>query len=245
MLGALVLSACSLSPDPASEATGKAAPGPQVGTELDQALPPAVLNLPFQTSDGRTVQLRQLRGKVVVISDMMTLCQETCPMDTATVVQTARDEDARGQTGHVVYLSVTVDPTRDTPGQLSAYRRLFAPAPSNWLLLSGQASDLATLWDFLGVWRQRVPQGPGPAPRNWRTGAALTYDVHHSDEVFFLDEQGHERFVLEGPPSVPPKLLPRTLRAFLSDQGRQNLSSPPTTDWDEAQARQVLSWLLP
>jgi protein SCO1/2 len=220
------------------------APGAAVGTELDEALPASVLDIPLEDSGGRTVRLRQFRGEVVVISDMMTLCQETCPMDTATVVRTARDENAHGGASGVVYLSVTVDPARDTPEQLHAYRGLFDQAPTNWLLLTGRTSDVARLWKFLGVWHQQVAEGPGVLPRNWRTDAALTYDVSHSDEVFFLDKRGRERFVLEGPPSVSPTLLPRTLRGFLNAQGRRDLASPSSSDWDESQARQVLAWLL-
>jgi protein SCO1/2 len=228
------LAACA-SPAHGLAGTHGPAPGAEVGTALDQALPASVLDLPLTSSD----------GKVVVISDMMTLCQETCPMDTATVVQTVRDENAQGHAGQVVYLSITVDPGRDTPAQLHAYRELFAPAPTNWHLLTGQPSSVAALWKFFGVWQQKVPEGPGPAPRNWRDGAALTYDVSHSDEVFFLDRHGHERFVLEGPPTVARALVPRALRSFLNAQGRHNLTSPASTDWNESQARRVLAWLLP
>ena len=184
------------------------------------------------------MSLAQLTGRIVVLSDIMTLCQETCPIDTATVVQTARAQDHSGTPP--MFVSLTVDPTRDTRTQLSAYRRLFTKPPRDWQAWTGSAKNVNALWDYFGVWRKRVPDGPGAAPRNWRTGAKLTYDVQHSDEVFFLDAAGHERFVLEGAPYAAGGTVPRKLRAFMDDEGRKNLTDPASTAWTEAQAETVI-----
>jgi protein SCO1/2 len=229
-----------------SGASGAATPpGRSVGTSVDQALPAAIFDLPFTSSTGATVRLRDFAGKVVALSDVMTLCQETCPLDTATFVQTDRDEVAarRGQPTDEVFLSITVDPARDTTAQLAAYRHLFTSPPSNWLALTGPAASVNALWDFLGVWRQKVPEPSGPPPKNWRTGQALTYDVQHSDEVFFLDRAGHERYVLEGPPYATRGSIPGELYGFLDSAGKRNVAHPASTDWTESQARQVLAWL--
>lgn len=222
---------------------GNAEPGADVGTATDHALPVRILDLPFTNSTGATVHLRDFTGKILAISDVMTLCQETCPLDTATFVQTTRDEDAAGHRDGEVFVSITVDPARDTTAQLAAYRQLFTKPPLNWLTLTGPASSVDALWSFLGVWRHKVPD-PATAPaHNWRTGKALTYDIEHSDEVFFLDRRGHERFVLEGPPYAPRSSIPATLYGFMDAQGHQNVTSPPSTAWTETQARQVLTWL--
>lgn len=235
-----VLCGCSVQPRAASSSP---APGNDVGTKLGAALPAHILDLPFTTSAGRTVTLRSFAGKVIAVSDMMTLCQETCPLDTATFVQTDRAEQQAGRAQDEVFLSITVDPVRDTPRQLTAYRKLYAPPPPNWLALTGSQQAVDTLWNYLGVYRKHVPEPAGQVARNWRTGASLTYDVQHSDEVFFLDRRGHERFLLEGPPYATSQSVPSTLQKFLNKQGRANLATPPSTDWTEAQARGVLDWL--
>ncbi|MEW1955135.1 SCO family protein [Terrabacter sp. NPDC080008] len=224
-----------------------AAPPPsmeQIGTPVDQALPSAILELPLTDASGKTVRLADFAGRTVMLSDNMTLCQETCPMDTATLVQTARDEDATADRDRVVYLSVTVDPVRDTPVQLAAYKKLFTPPPANWKTLTGSPAVVDRLWTFLGVWRQRNPIGPGASPKNWRTGQPLTYDIAHSDEVFFIDAHGHERFLLEGPPAAPKGSIPPAIYRFMSDTGHKNATSPPTSAWTEAQARKVLGSLV-
>jgi len=164
-------------------------------------------------------------------------------VDTATLVQTARTENAAGLGSDEVFRSITVDPARDTAAQLAAHRRLYAPPPANWLALTGTPATVKALWDHLGVWRSTVGEPPGPAPRSWRTGEPLRYDVQHCDEVFFFDRRGHERFVLEGPSYAARASLPQTLYRFMDSQGHRNVSSPSSDAWTEAQARKVLAWV--
>jgi protein SCO1/2 len=96
---------------------------------------------------------------VVVISDAKSLCQDTCPLDTATIVKTARDEPNPDRANDTVFLSITVDPKRDTRAELAAYRRLFTPAPPNWLPLTASPATVDTLWDYLGG---LAPEGDKP-----------------------------------------------------------------------------------
>lgn len=232
----VLLAACSSGPPPA--------PGPRVGQRLDASLSSAVTQAALVTSAGRRVTLSSLRGKVVVLSDMMTLCQETCPLDTANVVAAARQVGRAGLGHRVVFLSVTIDPQRDTRAQLAAYRRQFAPAPADWLVAGGSRAALSGLWRALGVYIKKVPDD-GTAPRNWRTGAPLTYDLTHSDEVFFVDAKGQERFLLEGAPHVAPgAAIPGRLYAFLDAKGRRNVAHPGGQAWTLPQEMSVLSWLL-
>jgi protein SCO1/2 len=218
-------------------------PSRNVGTELDAALPRAVLEAPLTTGSGRTVRLSSYRGKIVVLSDMMTLCQETCPLDTTTLVQVARAANRAGLGGRVVFLSLTVDPARDTPAQIHAYRALYAPAPQNWITLTGDATAVHRIWRTFGVYAQKVRSTP-PLPRNWRTGAPLTYDIQHSDEVFFLDAGLHERFVLEGVPHVDrARGVPARLYRFMTAMGHRRLRHPAKTAWTVGDGLAVLSWL--
>ena len=219
------------------------APGAMVGTRLDAALPTSVTGASLVTSSGRPLKISDLAGKVVVISDVMTLCQETCPLDTADVVQAARDVEKAGLGSKVEFLSITVDPQRDTPARLAAYRKLYDPAPADWLTVTGSPATLSALWKTLGVYIEQVPDTP-PAPKDWLTGQPLTYDVTHSDEVFFLDSGSKERFILEGAPHVAAGApIPTTLRNFLDDRGRKNISDPDPQAWTLPQELQVLSWL--
>ncbi|HET7305144.1 MAG TPA: SCO family protein [Segeticoccus sp.] len=245
---AALLAGCGAGGGGSAAPSSSTGPGARIGTRLDQPLRQALLELPFTNAEGKQVRLNQFRGKVLVVSDSMTLCQETCPLDTATVVQAARDAERAGLGDRVEFVSLSVDPKRDTRAQVAAYRKLFPKPPENWMVLTGRPSVVDRFWDALGVWRQKTAESKvheaGPTPRNWRTGEKLTYDVAHSDEVFFLDRRQHERFILEGPPHVTdPSLLPKRLRGFLNDEGRDNLAHPAQSAWTEEQALRVVGWL--
>lgn len=221
-----------------------AAPPTSVGTQMDGALPAGILNLPLVDQDGKATSLAAYHGKVLMISDTMTLCQETCPLDTADLVQTAREADAAGQGAQVEFLTVTIDPTRDTPDQLAAYRQLYQPVPANWVALTGTAANVAKLWKYFGVDVEKVPEG-SPPDVNWRTGQPLTYDLDHSDEIFFIDGQGDERFLMEGMGYIAPGTpVPAKMKNYLDEQGQENLKAPQSDGWTVPQGLQTLSWLL-
>jgi protein SCO1/2 len=224
-------------------ASGIAAPGGAVGTQMDSALPASVLHLPLVDQDGHATDLAAFHGKILMISDTMTLCQETCPLDTTDLAQTARDLDADGLGAKVEFLTITIDPARDTAAQLAAYRGIYQPAPANWQMLTGTTAAIGALWKYFGVYIQKVPEGSTPSV-NWRTGAKLTYDLNHSDEVFFVDGTGTEKFLLEGMGHIAPgTVVPQRMLNYLDAQGRTDLTTPASDGWSIPQALETLSWL--
>ncbi|MBC9731288.1 SCO family protein [Streptomyces sp. TRM68367] len=219
-------------------------PKQNVGTRTSGRIPADILKLPLTDQNGKPTDLAAFKGKVLVVSDTLTLCQETCPLDTANLVQTAREVAKDHESSKVEFLSITVDPQRDTPAQLAAYRHLYTPAPADWQALTGTPATIAKLWKYFGVWYKKVSQDT-PPPKNWRTGQTLTYDIDHSDEIFFIDGRGSERFVINGTAHVAPgTVMPATMHKFLSAAGLGNLKHPDVTAWTVPQALQTLSWLL-
>lgn len=246
-LSAATVAVCKLAfaaPARAANRTSQiAVPGSGVGTTMDDALPAGIAHLPLVDQDGHATDLAAFRGRILMISDTMTLCQETCPLDTADLVQTARDLDADGLAGKVEFLTITIDPTRDTPAQLAAYRNLYKPTPANWEALTGSPQAVAALWKYFGVYIEKVPEASPPSV-NWRTGRKLTYDLDHSDEIFFVDAAGTERFLIEGMGHVAAgTAVPETMRRYLDSQGLANLAAPASSGWTVPQALQTLAWL--
>jgi protein SCO1 len=220
------------------------APSQDIGTRMSGAVPADILHLPLTDSTGKRTSLAAFKGKVLVISDVMTLCQETCPLDTANLVQTARQAVKDGEGSKVEFLSITIDPQRDNTAQLAAYRKLFSPAPADWQTLTGSSSAVAKLWKYFGVWYKKVPQGKPPA-KNWRTGQTLTYDLDHADELLFVDGRGSERFLISGTGHVAPGTsVPAAMRKYLDADGLKNLKDPDAQDWTVGQALQTVGWLL-
>lgn len=221
--------------------TSTAAPNISGGSELDAVIPAQIATMPLVNQDGKTVRLADFKGKSILLQDSMTLCQEQCPIDTATFVGLAREyTKSAANANNVVFLTITVDPVRDDPAQLKAYRDLYAPGNGSlpqWQTLTGSPSDIAALWKYFHVWYQKVPQDA--VVKNWRTGARLTYDVQHSDEVFFIDGTLKQRYLLDGMPSLGGT-IPGKIKDFMSADGMKNMKM---TSWTVANGLSVLNWM--
>jgi protein SCO1/2 len=233
--GALAVTACAGRPGP---------PGPPsayLGTVADTPVPASVAGLPLTTDTGQVTSLAAWRGQVVVLTDFLTLCQETCPMTTGNLLMMDRAVTAAGLGSRVRFVELTVDPGRDTPARLRAYRQLTG-APANFSLLTATPAVLAQFWRYFGVSYQQVAEDQPPGT-DWLTGRPLTYDVDHQDALIYLDAQGRERFVVQGGPDGQGAPLAPALRRFLNAQGQASLSHPDASTWTAAQALTPVAWL--
>jgi len=88
------------------------------------------------SQDGVPVSLRDLRGKVVAIAFIFASCTDICPMLTDNM---ARVKDALGPVfgPQISFVSITVDPERDTPEVLKQYAQNFAADVKGWVFLTG------------------------------------------------------------------------------------------------------------
>lgn len=178
------------------------------------------------------------RGKWVVLAPFDSACTETCPMTTGALMQLDSEVQTAGLAGQVVIAEVSLDPWKDTPARLRAYKKLTGTPVQ---LLTGTAAQLHRLWSFLGVYYKRIPESSPPAI-DWYTGKPSRSNVEHSDNVFFLDPVGHERIATEGMADVHGRLEP-ALKGMLNSKGLRNLAHPQLP-WTAAQALDDLDWLL-
>jgi protein SCO1/2 len=234
----LLVGACGASPAPAVSP-----PSAFVGTQVDEPTPASILRLPLTTSDGRTVTLASLHGEFLVLGEVMTLGRTTSPLNTAAVVRAAHAVEEAGLGNRVRFLSITIDPRRDTPTRLATYRKLYVDAPADWTLLTAGPDVIASLWNHFSVYSERVPED-APGTVDWMTGKPMTYTMVHNDQLHFLDLTYHDRFVLGGPAHVGrADSVPAPLATFLDGQGRHDLKDPGLNTWDAQQVLNVLSWL--
>jgi protein SCO1/2 len=219
-------------------------PGPPsayLGTVVDRPVSAAIADLSLTTDAGRPTSLGAWHGQVVVLADFLTLCQETCPLTTGNLLVMDRAVMAAGLGQRVRFAELTVDPDRDTPARLRAYRALIG-APANMLLLTGRPAVIERIWRYLGVWYQRVGEDSPPGT-DWLTGRPLTYDVDHEDALLYLDASGRVRFVVVGSPNASGAPVAPALRRFLSARGRADLSHPDASTWTAAEALSPIVWL--
>lgn len=176
-----------------------------IGVTVDRR-PPAVH---LVDARDRPTTLRSFRGRWVVVAPSMTRCHEVCPLTTAALLRLRRLMAAAGAGRRFVAVEVTVDPWRDTPRRLRAYRRLTG---ADFPLLTGSVHAVRRLMGFLGIDFERVGD-----------------DVEHTDGAFVIDPSGTERLAVPGMPAVGGRIA-KPLAGLLDEGGRKNLRNP-TPGW--------------
>jgi cytochrome oxidase Cu insertion factor (SCO1/SenC/PrrC family) len=217
-------------------------PNANIGTTLDQALPSWATSIVFTDDFGKKTTLGAFTGKTVVLVPFMTLCQETCPLTTTNLATMDTSVLNARQENNVQIVEITIDPERDTVRQLDAYRAVAQLLQPNWSLLTAAPADLSRLWTLLGVDVEKTAPAPGAV--NWLGGAPLTYDLTHTDEVFFFDKSGRERFLIDGAPNTKGVLPSPVLDKFLNENGQTNLMNPDASTWTADDATASLAWVL-
>src|SRR5688500_11926574 len=76
------------------------------------------------SQDNVRVSLHDFRGKVVAVSFIFTYCTDVCPMLTAHMASVQEKLGSAFGT-KIAFVSITVDPERDTPDVLKEYAQNF------------------------------------------------------------------------------------------------------------------------
>jgi cytochrome c biogenesis protein CcmG/thiol:disulfide interchange protein DsbE len=202
-------------------ATGRREPLP-LGASLDRKVP----SIRLRSARGGSTSLNALRGNWIVLAPTTTLCHEVCPVTTGALLDLRSRLRAGGLAHRVSLVAVSVDPWRDTPFRLRAYRRLTGARLRTW---TGSVERMHRFWRFFGVHFQRVPQGR-PAEIDWMTDKPERFDVEHTDGLFLLGPGGRERAAITGPPQLRGRLDGRLRR--LLDAGGQESLDRPKAGWD-------------
>jgi protein SCO1/2 len=125
--------------------------------------------------DGTAVEAADLEGSPWVADFVFTRCPDVCPALTATMKGLERDLAARKapEDPDVTLVSISVDPTHDTPPVLREYAARFGTGP-RWRFLTGSRDAVTALVKEgfkLGV----ADDGPPTAP------------ITHSDRFVLVD----------------------------------------------------------
>lgn len=100
-----------------------------------------VPNATLTSDKGQRVQLDSMQGKVVVYDFIFTNCAGTCPVMSSTMRKVTKkiDKDAPVQ-----FVSISVDPRRDTPAALQTYASKVRNDP-RWVFLTGDEKTITDL----------------------------------------------------------------------------------------------------
>jgi protein SCO1 len=127
-------------PAPASSKPTASDPLPKIG-------PAPAFTLTNQ--EGKRFSLRDLRGKVAVVTFIFTTCSDACPLLTAKLVGIERK---LGPADPVVFVAITVDPLNDSPSVLKRYAEAFSAPPPHFAFLTGDFDEIQKVVRGYGVY---------------------------------------------------------------------------------------------
>lgn len=93
---------------------------------------------------GRPFDPSSLNQHPVLFNFIFTHCGATCPMQTKALVKVYQALPAATRK-LVRFVSISIDPTHDTPAQLHAFATRMGANLDNWFFLTGNATDIARL----------------------------------------------------------------------------------------------------
>lgn len=104
----------------------------------------------IQNQHGRSLNFYHdlVKGKVVAVNFVFTTCTAICPSLTATFRKVQQQLAAQKIPAQLI--SISVDPTTDTPERLHAFAEKFK-AESGWTFVTGETSDIDSILQEFGV----------------------------------------------------------------------------------------------
>lgn len=128
--------------------------------------------------EGRSVSLADFAGRIVLLAFIYTSCPSACPLVTQRMAVLQRRLTAAGLfPSRVNFVSVTVDPDRDTAETLARYARGFGADPRGWKFLRERSEALRPVLAAWDEWTKPLPTG----------------EIDHPARLYLIDGAGRVR----------------------------------------------------
>jgi protein SCO1/2 len=175
--------------------------GAQSGEILSKIGPAPAFTL--TTQDGKRLSLKKLGGKVVAITFIYTGCVDTCPLLTAKMAGLQANFGSNFGS-KVFFISITVDPERDTPAILKRYAEAHRANTAGWAFLTGSTAQIQQVAKRYGIYYKKMSGG----------------DVDHTFLTSIVDQSGTLRVQYIGVQFKPDDLL-RDIQTLLRESRGQ------------------------
>lgn len=143
----------------------------------------SIYNLPsvWTTQDSTEIELKELKGDVVVMVMIYTSCKAACPRLVADM-RGIEEQIPETKKGKVKFVMVSIDPETDTPERLKEFSIENKMESDQWVFLTGSESDTREFAAVLAVnYKQISPM-----------------DFSHSNIISVFDQKGELAHQQEG-----------------------------------------------
>jgi protein SCO1/2 len=128
----------------------------QLSQPLPEIAPAPEFTLTSQ--NGGEVKLADFRGKVVAVTFIFTRCTDTCPVLTP-MMSFVQDRLGADFGAKIAFVSITVDPERDTPEVLKEYGEAFGANFAGWFFVTGSPPAIREVTRRYGVFAAKAENG--------------------------------------------------------------------------------------
>lgn len=160
------------------------------GKRVSDTIWHTVSNISLTNQDGKQVTWDSLKGKIVIADFFFTRCPTICPGMTENMKRLANSIHNGKRVGDktnklVHFLSISIDPERDSVERLKYWANRFQINPETWWLLTG---DRKQIYDFaLNEIKLQMIDGEG-----------VDTNFVHSDKFVLIDSNRHVRGYYDG-----------------------------------------------
>lgn len=114
-----------------------------------------LLDSKWKNQEGKELQLRDLKGKNLVVVMIFTSCQTACPILVADMQKIAAKIDPK-KTDETTMVLVSIDPDNDTPEVLKKYAEERKMDAKHWTLLTSDMESIRELANVLAVKYKKI-----------------------------------------------------------------------------------------
>ncbi|HET9395967.1 MAG TPA: SCO family protein, partial [Nitrospiraceae bacterium] len=117
-----------------------------------------ILSLPLRDQHGKSMTIRSFEGRALLLNFIFTHCVSACHTQVKSLdaLRTALPANTRAR---VRFLSISLDPSQDTPEMLRKYAQAMGVDDAEWSFATGSPSDIAEITRGLGVKRESLADG--------------------------------------------------------------------------------------
>lgn len=155
----------------------------------------------FTERSGKQVKLGELKGEIFVVNFFFANCPMSCLQFTRTIAALQDEMQDELEAGGVKFLSITVDPSNDTPERLKKYADSFAADADRWWFLTAPLGETQELGRTLHV---------------------TVLGTAHTDEMVLIDRTGTIRGAYDHKDPAKVAKFKEDLKALLKEQPRKN-----------------------